>query len=790
MNLVTSNALDTQFEFGTKAETLERIAPLLNGVQCVDLYYFSVRQWKSSRTEVIVAIQEKFSDQELVVRSSAQGEDSHEASMAGAYKSVLHVRCVHTAELIAAITEVIDSYNGNEDDQVLVQPMISGTCISGVIMTRNVEDGAPYYVINYDDFSGKTDSVTGGVGVHKTVLVNHQCGKQHFDSERLQSMIRLTQEVERVCGDIPLDIEFGMTDDLKPYLFQVRPISLWKNWSENVYDRVQMMIPEVEDDIKKHCQRRKGILGERTILGIMPDWNPAEMIGLLPDPLAASLYRRLITKSVWREARESMGYRQFTAELMCFICGRPYIDVRNSFNSLLPDSVPETISEKIVNAWLQRLDQHPEYHDKVEFDVAQTCVDFTFDDNFKQRYASVLSEEEFSKYKADLLMLTNSAVRLTPDNTLVQALEKINQLATNQKQSRQLSIAELLGECKTFGTMPFSIIARHAFIAEQILRSAVMMKIITEERLQAFKKSMHTITRIMATDMQTVISGKHTGEEFLRIYGHLRPGTYDIQSLSYKDRASLLDEKLELPDLIAEHTFELTGSERNRLNNALKQIHLDIDADELLAYARKAIEGREYAKFVFTRNVSDVLERLVEWGKNHQLSREDLAQLSIDELLNAMNSKERHFDFETRRADVQEQKRLHQHIKLSYIIRGVRDIYVVPLHRSSPNFIGNCRVEGDLICLDAHSQAELQIKDKIVCIENADPGFDWIFTKGITALITKYGGANSHMAIRCAEFGLPAAIGCGEELYQRLVDARRLELNSADKTLRPIGVDA
>ena len=52
----------------------------------------------------------------------------------------------------------------------------------------------------------------------------------------------------------------------------------------------------------------------------------------------------------------------------------------------------------------------------------------------------------------------------------------------------------------------------------------------------------------------------------------------------------------------------------------------------------------------------------------------------------------------------------------------------------------------------------------IVLIESADPGFDWIFSHAITGLVTKYGGANSHMAVRCAEFGLPAAIGCGERL--------------------------
>ena len=80
------------------------------------------------------------------------------------------------------------------------------------------------------------------------------------------------------------------------------------------------------------------------------------------------------------------------------------------------------------------------------------------------------------------------------------------------------------------------------------------------------------------------------------------------------------------------------------------------------------------------------------------------------------------------------------------------------------------------------------LEDAIVCIENADPGFDWIFTKGIKGLITKYGGANSHMAIRCAELKLPAAIGCGEEQFDKLTESRRLNLNCATKTIRIIGI--
>ena len=41
----------------------------------------------------------------------------------------------------------------------------------------------------------------------------------------------------------------------------------------------------------------------------MCDWNPAEMIGIKPLPLALSLYSELITDEIWAEQRKNYGYK-------------------------------------------------------------------------------------------------------------------------------------------------------------------------------------------------------------------------------------------------------------------------------------------------------------------------------------------------------------------------------------------------------------------------------------------------------------------------------------------------
>ena len=73
------------------------------------------------------------------------------------------------------------------------------------------------------------------------------------------------------------------------------------------------------------------------------------------------------------------------------------------------------------------------------------------------------------------------------------------------------------------------------------------------------------------------------------------------------------------------------------------------------------------------------------------------------------------------------------------------------------------------------------LNGKIVLLENADPGYDFIFSYNIKGLITEYGGANSHMSIRCLEFGIPAIIGIGSKEFKRISMHNSIEINSNQK---------
>ncbi len=738
----------------------------------------------------------------LAVRSSCTNEDSVSASAAGAFTSFLNIPCMDKDALASSIDAVFASYPDNHvKDQVLLQPMIEHIAVSGVIMTHVLSDGAPYYVINYDDESGSTDSITAGRGGTKTVYIYRDAQESNFDSQRLLSFVQLAKRIEIICNRNDLDIEFCQSQDGRLHVLQVRPICSQHQWIQAADKRVQNNIDFLVDFVEKRTKPWPELHGNTTILGVMPDWNPAEILGVTPRPLASSLYRKLITRNVWRKAREYMGYKTIPPEdLMIMLAGRPYIDVRISFNSFLPEGLDAVTGEALVCAWLAYLDKKPWLHDKIEFDIAQTTLDFCFHEHLNERYPNLLNSKREEHFKKCLQTLTNKCLNMGDDGSVAWSFNAISKLRNRQENQGQIpfdsmeshtlvpQIILLCEDCKNFGTLPFSILARHAFIAEALLRTAVEREAISQERLDAFRKSLQTVAGEMSHDFLRVSQNSMEQDDFLLKYGHLRPSSYDILSSRYADKNNFFSENAAfLPEACFDFTF--THSEQKNISKLMHEAGLVGDASSLEHYARKVIPGREWAKFVFTKNLSNILELIAHWGNRLELDRETLSFLDIRHILewssHALLQLPRTY-FNHRAKEGRNLFDLSRSLKLGYLIRSSRDIYIVPQHRSTPNFIGNGKVEARVVLLHAYSDCSLEIANCLVCIENADPGFDWIFTRNIAGLITKFGGTNSHMAIRSAEYGLPAAIGVGEILFEKISQAQYALLNAGTHTLQPL----
>lgn len=770
-----------------KAEILAEMCGRLRTAEVPRLVHFSVGEWRRGRDTIVRRVRRALTAPRVAVRSSARDEDGPERSQAGRYRSILHV-ANDPPDLAAAIDRVAAALGGNVENRVLVQEMAGDVVASGVIVTDDPAAGGPYYVIEYDD-SGRTDTVTAGLVLPRTAVVFRGTRLRDVRSGPVRRLLGVTRELERAAAGVPLEVEFAVGRGGDVAVLQVRPLTTVRR-RPAAFRRVATTLANVADVVATANRPHPALAGTRTILGQMPDWNPAELIGPHPSPLAASLFRALITDDVWQRARATMGYRPVPQlPLMMLIAGRPYVDVRVSFNSLLPAGLPPRVATALVDAWLGRLDSHPELHDKVELEVAQTAMDFSFATSSRTRYAGFLRPRDLAVFTGALRGLTARAVASARHGTLAAALaaaERAPKAADGAPGADPLRRAfRLLDACRRHGTLPFAVVARHAFLAEALLRSAVARGALTPDRLGDFRRSLVTVARAFARDVAAAAVGRLTEGRVLARYGHLRPGSFDVTSPRYDSRLSLLSPVGGAPRAIEPIVpFALRAAERAALQALFRECGLTVEADDLLRHAAAAITGRERVKFLFTRPLSAALECLAGWGKARGLTREDVAHLTLSDLRQWLARSGKSAGAELRR--LVDERRANaadeRLVRLSALIRGVGDLYVLPMLPTLPTFITARAVTARPLRLDTSARA--RVDRRIVCVEHADPGFDWIFARPIAGLVTRFGGGNSHMAIRCNELALPAAIGVGEELFTRLERASLIELRCGERIVR------
>ncbi len=768
-----------EFEFGTKAETLDRIYGHLQTAQLCDQYYFTEAAWNGDTARILGVIAKRFTGLKIVVRSSAIQEDGVDQSMAGAFWSVIGVSTDDPDAVKSAVEKVSDSYLENRPhNQILIQPLVENVSLSGVATSRDVATGAPYFMINYDDFSGRTDSVTGGAK-SKTIAVLRS-GAQSLQSPRIATVVAAVRELEQITGCDLLDVEFCMRQDGELYILQVRRMSMKNRWDLPGVNAVDEKLAEVRVDFASCMPAVDGLAGRSTVFGQMPDWNPAEMIGSAPKPLAFSLYETLITDHAWAVARQKMAYKKIgNRPLMRSFAGRPFIDVRLSLNSLLPTGLDTAAEEKWLNYQLAKLSQHRDLHDKIEFGIAITCLDLDFESRLADLRAAGLTDTEITRFRSRLLALTDGFLVNGPSQfaELIAMNRALDERRTQSQDVLPLSdIGSVIGDCITNGIVPFAMLARHAFVAVSFLRSMVSRGLLTDKEADEFFGSIRTVAFDFVHDLWLFSEGREREEVFMDRYGHLRPGTYDITSPRYDEMPrSYFSSKHAEPKPFKE--FDLSPVARREIERSLAEEGFSVGAESLFDYMRQAIQYRELSKFLFTRTVSQIIKSLASWGDALGLSRDELAFLNFEEIMSGQPPA----NLRERIAQARSSYLVTQAIRLPHLIVEPSDIDVIRIPIGQPTYTTSATVLAPCALIENLGS---DVDGHIVLIESADPGFDWIFSHDIAGLITKFGGANSHMAIRCAEFGVPAAIGCGERLFSMALGSKTIELNCAAKTIR------
>lgn len=775
----------SRFVLGTKAETLDRLRERVRNANIEAQVRFSVGRWRATAAAVLEDIRRTFPAGPLAVRSSAEIEDGFASAHAGRFRTCLNVGR-DIASLTDAIESVIASYEGLHGDQVFVQPMIPNVAWSGVLFTRGMGTGAPYYSVNFTA-GPNTLGITSGLAQNDRTLVIHRTNGR-FPSgcpQGVAKLIEAAREIEDLVDYDRLDIEFAIDQENKVHILQVRPLAASHEWSNDA--ALLRVVSVAAGQFEKLSGPSSGIAGDSNVWANMPDWNPAEIVGSRPKGLAASLYAYLVTDDVWAQQRAEFGYRDLRGTpLMRMFASQPYIDVRASFNSFTPASMPDETAGRLVDAYLRKLRGRPELHDKIEFDIVPTCLAFDFSkwDNDLRNEAG-LSRDEMTALREGLRQVTNGAFRRYRDDFAAGAELSRRFAVTKSRPSSLARAKELLADCRKFGTLPFAHLAREAFIAVTLLRSAVAKEAISPERLERFLASIHTVSQTLSDDAASVRKGELTFDAFSDRYGHLRPGTYDILSPCYADSPNYyLRPLIEQAEVTTTVPFEWQPREVAALEQLLEEAGLVISISELDRFLRVAIEGRESQKFLFTRNLSLALNDIAAFGAEHGLSREQLSELHYadltDEVSDAVGLADK---LRARSEEMCAKRMLEQAVELPPILRSQRDFWGFYYPPTEPNYVTTGRVTASGIELQQHVGDELDLAGKIVLIPGADPGYDWLFGHGIGGLITQFGGANSHMAIRAAEHRLPSAIGVGHDRYKGLKRARLIDLNCATRQL-------
>lgn len=780
----------SKLHFESKARTMEKLAHKITSATVLPLFRFSREEWKCDPKSVISALNEQkwYVGQELIIRSSACEEDGLESSKAGHFTSVLGVKGERAAK--RAINKVIASFSDKtNEDEVFIQPQLQEVAVSGVAFSCDPNTGGPYIVVNYDSTSEKTDTVTSGVSNQLKTFYHYKFSEKAPEGF-LGKIVSLLKELEKLFAASNIDIEFGIDRNGDLFLFQVRPLFVNGERSSQKSEKHHTALKDITEKIGDLNSSHPYLVGDRTILGVMPDWNPAEIIGIRPRPLALSLYRELVTDSTWAYQRDNYGYRNLRSfPLIVSLHGLPYVDVRVSFNSFVPKGLHTDLATRLVNFYLDLLEKNPELHDKVEFDIIFSCYTFDLKERLEKLRQYGFDQGDCSHLEEALRALTNNIIDgnqglWRTDCGKIKKLERLQKKLGESSLDDIMRLYWLIEDCKRYGTLPFAGLARTGFIAVQMLNSLVTKGVFSSEDREAFMKSLHTVSNRMSKDFNTLDK-----EGFLRIYGHLRPGSYEITLPRYDESpdcyfswdSSLRESKTvkdELP------FYKATDKQLRKIEGMLVSNNIEHDAESLMEFMRTAIEAREYSKFVFTKSLSDILTLVFTSVKKYGLSREDCSFLDIQALKRLYGAS---CDIEHTLHEVVDRGKkefdLTQKINLPPVISSGDEVWGFHVPRFSPNFITQKKVTAPIKTIDSPLE---ELKGAILAIENADPGYDWIFSHGIAGFITKYGGINSHMAIRAGENQIPAVVGAGEILYNQWVKAKKIHLDCSNKQVYPL----
>ena len=772
-------------KFSNKAKTLQKLNFHFKKKINIPNFFFFTKKEILKNNDVLKKVLKKFKNSPIILRSSALDEDNYNNSNAGKYDSVI-IKNSNIEKINNGLKRIFKKLK-SEKDIVIFQKFLIEPQISGVVFTRDINTNAPYYVINFDR-SKKTNLVTSGKKNVSQETLNI-LKKSNLIPREFKKLLSIIHKIEKVSKNDRLDIEFAIKNK-KVFIFQVRPLKKSKQINEKLFYGV---IINLEKKIKKILSKDPILSGQKNTLSNMSDWNPAEMIGSKPTKLSFSLYSELITDKIWAEQRKLYDYKYVTPNrLMIDLAGSPYIDLRTDFNSFLPKNLNKNTERKAIDFFIKKLKKKPELHDKIEFDIVPTCFNFSTKSYLKK----FLNLKEQKTYIERLKNINKNIINNSNQNVFYNDIKKIKILDKRLKEIAKEKISPiqkvffLIDMCKNYGTLPFSGIARSAFVATSILRDLQKKLLLSELDLVNFYSNINTITNELNVDLSRLEQKKINKAYFIKKYGHLRPSTYSISSKNYKEGFNIYFSNKKNSKINKHKKKQIFKKNLiKKINILLNKENLKINFNQLIKFATEAIKQREYSKYIFTKAINEIFLNLKILAREVRIDPNDLEHISIKTILEAYNNLSVEKLGQYLKREINKNKKFYKissTIKLPDVIISSKDVFFHKETQATGNFITSLKVNGKIKILNKKilQNTKVKLDNQIIFIENADPGFDFIFYHNIKGLVTKYGGSNSHMGIRCMELGIPAVIGLGEKKYDFFSQQTNIQIDCQNKIVQ------
>ncbi len=655
------------------------------------------------------------------VRSSALGEDGADMSYAGAFQTFLNVPMTEK-DLMRAVNDVqghgkrklakVFNRAAEKTMGVVIQHMVENPDFAGVCLSQGFGAAdAGYMLLNFR--AGLGDSLVGGTDNGRTLRVLRKSDFSAATVAKFPFLPRLMESIDSIekhFGGKPLDIEFASKNG-EVYILQARPLvtrtPATAQTRRAVQDAVHAITPQIAE------------IAQNDMLGDMTDINPRELLGQSPHPANVALFRMMFADAVVEDARAEMGYAPLHAGLLREVGGKPYVSVRAAAYSMRPQGISAATYDKMIAVYLDVLKADPGLQDKVEFAVFVTNAGQlpAFFAQHEDRFSAHERAEITAAFDAVQLRLEQQAKAYCAGHDTVLTAYR-SALAGLPENVEEQEIASLLQQ----GTRLFVRTARLAFY-----KKALCDAIFGEDTVQSMLVSLGTPSEQLQRDLLKYARGQLGESELAQRYGHLRAGQMDMFAPSY---AADISKNLDLPRYRAMTQAEISAAEtamsdkRANLERALAA--LSPAQRQHMNELRVLIAAREQVKHEFMR-AYDLL------AARQKVRHAASSQVTAPVLLPAVLTHE-------------------------------SDLACLEVSNNKGTYFGKGRIEAAPVLVTDDNLQSLKRSDvegRILIMDHADPGYDFLLMFNPAAIITRIGGPASHIAIRVNEHGIPACIGCG-----------------------------